>query len=127
MEVRIEGGVTYTQAWDAENRLASVTTGGETTTFTYDASGVLVKKDDPSVGTTYYPSAMLRAGVGTHYEVLKESGEDPVVTKYLFFGGKRVAMDREGVVQYIVGDHPSPHSGHASAVRAWSWTTRGAR
>jgi hypothetical protein len=29
--------------------------------------------------------------------VLTESGEDPVVTKYYFHGGKRVAMDREGV------------------------------
>ena len=36
---------------------------------------------------------------------LTESGGDPVVTKYFFFSGKRVAMDREGVVQYIVGDH----------------------
>jgi RHS repeat-associated protein len=36
---------------------------------------------------------------------LTESGGDPVVTKYFFFGGKRVAMDREGVVQWLVGDH----------------------
>ncbi|MGD8902496.1 MAG: hypothetical protein PVI67_02905 [Anaerolineae bacterium] len=27
---------------------------------------------------------------------LAESGEDPVVTKYLCFGGKRVAMERTG-------------------------------
>ena len=33
---------------------------------------------------------------------LTESSGDPVVTKYLFFGGKRVAMDREGVIQHIV-------------------------
>ena len=39
---------------------------------------------------------------------LTESGEDPVVTKYYFHGGKRVAMDREGVVQYLVGDGSSP-------------------
>jgi RHS repeat-associated protein len=36
---------------------------------------------------------------------LTESGGDPVVTKYIFFNGKRVAMDREGVVQWLVGDH----------------------
>lgn len=36
---------------------------------------------------------------------LTESGGDPVITKYFFFGGKRVAMDRDGVVQYLVGDH----------------------
>jgi RHS repeat-associated protein len=28
-----------------------------------------------------------------------------VVTKYFFHGGKRVAMDRDGVVQWLVGDH----------------------
>jgi hypothetical protein len=32
---------------------------------------------------------------------LTESGGDPMVTKYFFFGGKRVAMDREGVGQQI--------------------------
>jgi RHS repeat-associated protein len=36
---------------------------------------------------------------------LTESGGDPVVTKYYFAGGKRVAMDREGVVQWLIGDH----------------------
>jgi len=30
---------------------------------------------------------------------LTESAADPVVTKYYFHGGKRVAMDREGVVK----------------------------
>ena len=36
--------------------------GGVTTTFSYDANGALVKKEDPLVGTTYY--------VGPHYELL---------------------------------------------------------
>jgi len=35
---------------------------------------------------------------------LTESAADPVVTKYYFAGGKRVAMDHEGVVQWLVGD-----------------------
>jgi RHS repeat-associated protein len=97
MTERVVDGVTYTQGWDQENRLVWASTGGVTTTFSYDANGALVKKEDPLVGTTYY--------VGPHYEVLTESGEDPVVTKYYFHGGKRVAMDRDGVVQYLVGDH----------------------
>jgi YD repeat-containing protein len=41
MVKRVEGGVTYTQAFDAENRLTSVTTGGQTTTFVYDGDGTL--------------------------------------------------------------------------------------
>jgi len=36
---------------------------------------------------------------------LTESAADPVVTKYYFAGGKRVAMDRDGVVQYLATDH----------------------
>jgi len=36
---------------------------------------------------------------------LPETGGDPVVTKYYFHAGKRVAMDRDGVVQWLVGDH----------------------
>jgi RHS repeat-associated protein len=36
---------------------------------------------------------------------LTESGGDPLVTKYYFHGGKRAAMDREGVVQYLATDH----------------------
>ncbi len=38
---------------------------------------------------------------------LTASGGDPVITKYCFHGGKRVAMDRDGVVQYLVGDADS--------------------
>jgi len=41
---------------------------------------------------------------------LIESGGDPVVTKYYFFalsktGESRVALRRDDVVQYLVGDH----------------------
>jgi len=43
---------------------------------------------------------------------LTESAGDPVVTKYYFHalsktGASRVAMDREGVVQWLVGGHGS--------------------
>jgi hypothetical protein len=37
--------------------------------------------------------------------VVTESGGDAVVTKYYFVSGKRIAMDGEGVVQWLVGDH----------------------
>ena len=71
-------GVTYTQAWDAENRLASVTGGGHTTTLAYDANGALVKKAVDGQ-TTVCPSALLRPGVGQHYEKNVTTG---TVTKY---------------------------------------------
>ena len=62
MTERVVDGMPYAQGWDHENRLVWVSTGGVTTTFTYDANDALVKKEDPLVGTTYY--------VGPHYEVL---------------------------------------------------------
>jgi len=95
---RVVDGVTYAQGWDQENRLVWASTGGVTTTFTYDANGALVNKEDPLVGTTYY--------VGPHYEVLvpavilppaptnleacRESGSPPNVrVLYRFLRGHR--------------------------------------
>ena len=59
MTTRVEG-VTYNQAWDAENRLTSVT-GNGTTTFTYDGDGARVKKVD-ATGTTAYVGAIEEIG-----------------------------------------------------------------
>jgi hypothetical protein len=48
-----------------------------------------------------------------------------IVAKYYYFGplpgtgGQRVATRRNGVLQYIAGDHPSAPSGQARAARAW--------
>ncbi len=54
--------ITYTQGWDAENRLTTVTNAvnRDITRFFYDADGKRVKRTDPA-GTTLY--------VGDHYEV----------------------------------------------------------
>ncbi|MBU1879441.1 MAG: hypothetical protein KJ734_10870 [Chloroflexi bacterium] len=54
------GQPTYSQVFDAENRVSQVSGNGQTTTFTYDGDGARVKKVDAS-GTTVY--------VGNHYEV----------------------------------------------------------
>ena len=51
---RVEGGATYTQAWDAENRLISVTSNGQTTQFVYDGDGVRVRQQHPDTSNTYY-------------------------------------------------------------------------
>jgi len=52
MTQRIEGGVTYTQVFDAENRLVSVTANSQTTQFVYDGDGNLVKKIKPDGNKT---------------------------------------------------------------------------
>jgi YD repeat-containing protein len=80
MLTRSEAGVTYSQAWDAENRLQSVAVGGQTTTFTYDGDGRRVKKQDAS-GTTIY--------IGQYYEVTGSS-----IRKYYSLSGQRLSCAR---------------------------------
>ena len=73
MTVRVELSgtqrITYTQAWDIDDRLIAVTsTLGYTTTFAYDADGQRVKRVT-SQGTVWF--------VGSDYEV---TGQAAVVT-----------------------------------------------
>ena len=85
------GGTTYSQVWDAENRLISVTAGAQTTSFTYDGNGALVKKVASGQTTVY---------VGNYYEK-----QGSAVTKYYYFNGQRVAMKTSSGVSYLAGDH----------------------
>jgi YD repeat-containing protein len=54
MTQRVEGGVTWTQTFNAENGLASVSGGGQTWTFTYDGDGNHVKQVDPDGKITLF-------------------------------------------------------------------------
>ena len=67
MTLRVVDGVTYSQTWDAENRLVQVISGTQTTQFVYDADGALVKKVVDGETTVY---------VGDHYEKNLSSGEE---------------------------------------------------
>jgi|GEM_PF-1806039 len=97
MTWRLKDGVAYEQVWDYENRLASVTdhATGQTTTFTYDGHGALVKKVAGGQTAIY---------IGAHYEKNITTG---VATGYYYAGGRRVAMRQGGVVYYLLGDHLS--------------------
>jgi len=100
---RIEGGLTYNQTFDAENRLISVTVSGQTTQFIYDGDGNLVKKVNPDnsktiyvlgiyevdktgSGTvtqtrTYYPAAgAMRIGSTLYYTLKDHLGSASVIT-----------------------------------------------
>jgi RHS repeat-associated protein len=97
-----DGNGTYDQAlsFTAENKVQTVTEGGEDTTFTYDGNGARVKKVDPSGTTTYY--------VGGLYEKM-EAGGVVTTTSYYYAGAQRVAMRTTvGVsttVTYLHSDH----------------------
>ncbi len=82
-----------TLAWDAENRLASVTQGGVATSFTYNGDGQRVKVTVGNVITAY---------VGNLYEVNPSSG---LTTTYYYLGSQRVAMRTAAGVTYLAGDH----------------------
>jgi hypothetical protein len=68
---------------------------GETTSFTCDGNGALVKKVVDGQTTVC---------VGNYHEKNVTTGQ---VTKYYFFGSQRIAMRKAGVVQYVLGDHLS--------------------
>jgi RHS repeat-associated protein len=108
---RVEGGVTYTQTFDAENRLISVTVSGQTTTFIYNGDGNLVKKINPNGSKTIY--------VGGIYEVDKASGGS--VTRTVTYYPVAGAMRINSTLYYVLKDH----LGSASVVTDASGTILG--
>ncbi|MGQ0602473.1 MAG: RHS repeat-associated core domain-containing protein, partial [Anaerolineales bacterium] len=60
---RVESGVTYTQNFDIENRLASVQTVTGTTSFVYDADGARVMQSQPGGKTIAYVGNLLEVEV----------------------------------------------------------------
>jgi RHS repeat-associated protein len=95
MITRLEGGLTYNQTFDAENRLISVAVGGQTTSFIYDGDGNLIKKINPNGSKTLY--------VGGIYEVDKASGGSVTrtVTYYPLAGAMRI----DSTLYYVLKDH----------------------
>jgi RHS repeat-associated protein len=95
MITRVEDGLTYTQTFDAENRLISVTVSGQTTQFVYDGDGNLIKKIKPDGSETLY--------VGGVYEVDKAAGGSVTrtVTYYPAVGAMRI----DSTLYYVLKDH----------------------
>lgn len=95
MIIRVEGGLTYNQTFDAENRLISVAVGGQTTQFIYDGDGHLVKKIKSDGSKTLY--------VGGIYEVDKASGGS--VTRTVTYYPVAGAMRINSTLYYVLKDH----------------------
>ena len=85
--------ITYTQEWDAENRLAVVTdtVTGQVTRFVYDGDGNRILRIGPD-GTTVY--------IGEYYE--RTGG---TVRKYYYAAGQRVAVRVNGTLYFLHTDH----------------------
>jgi YD repeat-containing protein len=93
--MRVEGGSTYNQTFDAENRLISVTVNNQTTQFLYDGDGNLVKQLKPDGSKTLY--------VGGIYEVDKTSGG--IVTSTKTYYPAAGAMRIDSTLYYLLKDH----------------------
>jgi RHS repeat-associated protein len=91
----VNGGITYTQQWDPENRLSVVTNtvSGVVTRFTYDGDGHRVLQTIGSATTMY---------LGSQYEKDITSG---TVTTYYYAGGQRIALRQGRTVSWLAGDH----------------------
>ena len=90
----MENGLTYTQTFNIENQLISVTVSGQTTQFIYDGDGNMVKKVKPDGSKTIY--------VGGIYEVDKTSGGSVTRTVTYYPGG---AMRINSTLYYMLKDH----------------------
>jgi RHS repeat-associated protein len=89
--------VSWTQEFNAENRLASISDGTDTWTFGYDGDGNRVKQVNPDGTITLFLG-------GGRYEVRDAAGDAEIV-KYYAVAGQRIAMrDAEGV-KYLLTDH----------------------
>ena len=101
MTQRVEGGKTYGQAFDAENRLISVTVSGspnQVTQFKYDADGNMVEKINPDGSYVLY--------IGSVMEIEKNSsGTETQVTLYYPGGAVRVVTSpTANALYYVLGD-----------------------
>jgi YD repeat-containing protein len=80
MITRVEGGLTYTQTFDAENRLISVAVSGQTTSFVYDGDGNLVKKINPGGSKTLYVGGIFK--ISQHSVPSSYSSLDTLIYSY---------------------------------------------
>jgi RHS repeat-associated protein len=99
MTQRTEFGVTWTQDFNAENRLASITNAGtqETWTFVYNDNGNRVRQQNPDGSITIF----LGGGLYT----VEDAAGNPQATKYYAIAGQRVALDGANGLQFLLTDH----------------------
>jgi RHS repeat-associated protein len=97
MTQRVEFGVTWTQTFNAENRLASISDGTNTWSFVYDGDGNRVKQVNPDGKVTLY------LGGGIHE--VRDAAGSPQVLKYYTVAGQRLAMMDGTTTRYLLTDH----------------------
>lgn len=97
MYERNENDVNWTQNFNAEGRLASITDGTDTWTFTYDGDGVRIKQENPDGSIIYF--------LGSGAVEIHVVEATPSVKKYYALGGQRVLRDEDEELHYMLTDH----------------------
>jgi RHS repeat-associated protein len=95
MTSRTEGGKTYTQTFNAENRMVSVTVDNQTTEFVYDGDGNMVKQVNADGSKTLFVS-------GSYQEVRTSAN---VLTEWRVYYPAGGAMRVNGTLYYALTDH----------------------
>jgi RHS repeat-associated protein len=88
--------ITYTQEWDAENRLSVVTNTitGDVTRFIYDGDGSRVWREDAGGVTVYFNALEVHI-----------TGTQRLTKTYYFVGAQRVALREGNELTYLHTDH----------------------
>jgi RHS repeat-associated protein len=88
--------ITYTQEWDAENRLSVVTNTitGDVTRFVYDGDGSRVWREDAGGVTVYFNALEVHI-----------TGTQRLTKTYYFVGAQRVALREGNELTYLHTDH----------------------
>jgi YD repeat-containing protein len=95
-----DGTELTTAVYDVENRIASATRNGVSTSYVYDADGNRVKKSSGSTGTLYW---YMTPGI-----IGESDLSGTMKSEYVFFNGERVArrdLVTPGGVFYYFSDH----------------------
>jgi YD repeat-containing protein len=109
MTLRLKDGARYFLAYDAENRLTSVS-GTVSASFAYNGDGQRVSATIDTTITTY---------IGGYFEWQGGAG-----TSYYFAGAQRIAMRTSTDLKYLLGDHLGSTAVTALASGAFDTETR---
>jgi len=97
MTSRTEDGTGWSQIFNAEGRLSSISDGVDTWGFTYDGDGVRLTQSNPDGSTTLFLA-------GGSYEVHLD-GLSTDITHYYAIAGERFMRDSSGDLHYLLTDH----------------------
>ena len=98
MTSRLETGVDWTQEFNVENRLSSISDGAEAWRFSYDGDGVRVHRDNPDGSKTLF------LGGGAYEVTLDFQGQETSVKRYYALASQRVLRDGDGL-HFLLTDH----------------------